>query len=116
VNHPELREDKKFRTRSRALVVTPNHDLITMRTRVNFTHILTASIAIRIALICYSEWYDAQPETVVKYTDIDYRVFTDAARYVVRERVQGVNDALGYRDVGNSTAKGPLGSWLGVGE
>jgi len=47
----------------------------------SFPTILLISIALRIALILYSEWHDAH--SVVKYTDIDYRVFSDAARYVL---------------------------------
>ncbi|KAG5219995.1 glycosyltransferase family protein [Salix suchowensis] len=38
--------------------------------------ILIASVILRVALILYSEWHDAH--SVVKYTDIDYRVFSDA--------------------------------------
>ncbi|KAL1742391.1 glycosyltransferase family 50 protein [Schizophyllum fasciatum] len=45
-----------------------------------FHTVLTLSIAIRVGLILYSEWHDAH--SVVKYTDIDYRVFSDAARFL----------------------------------
>ncbi|KAJ7685359.1 glycosyltransferase family 50 protein [Mycena polygramma] len=48
---------------------------------VSFRHVLVASIALRVGLILYSEWHDAH--SVVKYTDIDYRVFSDAARFLL---------------------------------
>ena len=34
---------------------------------------------LRASLICYASWVDAHSD--VKYTDIDYSVFTDAAAY-----------------------------------
>ncbi|KAJ6502378.1 glycosyltransferase family 50 protein [Mycena sanguinolenta] len=48
---------------------------------VSFRHVLFLSIALRVGLILYSEWHDAH--SVVKYTDIDYRVFSDAARFLL---------------------------------
>ncbi|CCM04724.1 uncharacterized protein FIBRA_06912 [Fibroporia radiculosa] len=55
---------------------------------------------LRIALIVYSEWHDAH--SVVKYTDIDYRVFSDAAHFVLHP-------------VSDNNAQGPIGAWLTVG-
>ncbi|KAF7291013.1 GPI mannosyltransferase 1 [Mycena chlorophos] len=48
----------------------------------SFRHVLALSAVIRVALVLYSEFHDAH--SVVKYTDIDYRVFTDASRYLLR--------------------------------
>ena len=64
----------------------------------SFRNVFAASTLLRIALILYSEWHDAR--SLVKYTDVDYRVFTDAAAF------------LGNPGPENK-AEGPLGSWLG---
>ncbi|KAI0072770.1 glycosyltransferase family 50 protein [Panus rudis PR-1116 ss-1] len=61
---------------------------------------LLLSTIIRIVLILYSEWHDAH--STVKYTDIDYRVFSDAAHFVLHPDVENY-------------AEGPLGKWLGLG-
>ncbi len=47
----------------------------------SFRTIVLASVALRVALIVYSEWHDAH--SVVKYTDIDYRVFSDATTFLL---------------------------------
>ncbi|KXN86908.1 GPI mannosyltransferase 1 [Leucoagaricus sp. SymC.cos] len=48
----------------------------------SFRNVLLLSVGLRVALILYSEWHDAR--SLVKYTDIDYRVFTDAARFILQ--------------------------------
>ncbi|KAH7912217.1 glycosyltransferase family 50 protein [Hygrophoropsis aurantiaca] len=66
----------------------------------SFRTILSISATLRIALIVYSEWHDAR--STVKYTDIDYRVFSDAARFILHPTTEPDN-----------TAKGPLVHALG---
>ena len=66
----------------------------------SFFTILLVSTLLRIALIIYSEWHDAH--SAVKYTDVDYRVFSDATRFTL------------HPSTGNR-AEGPLGSLVNVG-
>ena len=69
-------------------------------TSLSFNAILTISTLLRVSLILYSEWHDAH--SVVKYTDVDYRVFSDAARFVLRPSPENY-------------AEGPLAGYVGLG-
>ena len=64
---------------------------------------LLAATLLRVGLIVYSEWHDAR--SAVKYTDVDYRVFSDAARFALSPDPS----------IGN-VAQGPLAGYFGVGE
>ncbi|KAF8586547.1 glycosyltransferase family 50 protein [Ramaria rubella] len=61
--------------------------------RVSFSHALIFSALIRGGLVLYSEYHDAH--LVVKYTDVDYRVFTDAARFLLHPTQDGGRQAQG---------------------
>ncbi|KAL0946705.1 hypothetical protein HGRIS_012892 [Hohenbuehelia grisea] len=58
----------------------PSSDFCTSRVP-SITVILAGSVLLRVALIIYSEWHDAH--SVVKYTDVDYRVFSDATHFLL---------------------------------
>ncbi|KDR73659.1 hypothetical protein GALMADRAFT_251441 [Galerina marginata CBS 339.88] len=59
----------------------------------SFRNVLVSSAIIRIALILYSEWHDAR--SAVKYTDVDYRVFSDAASFLLHPGPGNANHAQG---------------------
>ncbi len=63
--------------------------------------LLVFSGVIRVALILYSEWHDAH--SLVKYTDVDYLVFTDATSFTLTPGP-------------TNRAQGPLGEWFNIGE
>ncbi|KIJ69043.1 glycosyltransferase family 50 protein [Hydnomerulius pinastri MD-312] len=67
----------------------------------SFRSLLIVSAVLRIGLILYSEWHDAH--SVVKYTDVDYRVFSDAARFLLHPG-----------QVPHNIAQGPLTKRLGL--
>jgi len=59
----------------------------------SFRNVLILSTLIRVTLIVYSEWHDAR--SVVKYTDVDYRVFSDAASFLLHPNPADGNCAQG---------------------
>jgi phosphatidylinositol glycan class M len=59
----------------------------------NFTNVFLVSGLLRVALILYSEWHDAH--SLVKYTDVDYRVFNDAAHFLLHPSENESNHAQG---------------------
>ncbi|KAH9079378.1 glycosyltransferase family 50 protein [Lactarius deliciosus] len=63
--------------------------------------LLVFSSVIRVALILYSEWHDAH--SLVKYTDVDYLVFTDATSFALTPDP-------------TNRAQGPLGKWFNIGD
>jgi phosphatidylinositol glycan class M len=63
--------------------------------------LLVFSAAIRVILILYSDWHDAH--SLVKYTDVDYLVFTDATSFTLTPGP-------------HNYAQGPMGKWFNIGE
>ena len=67
---------------------------------VPFSYTLLAACILRVTLVLYSEWHDAR--SIVKYTDVDYRVFSDATRFLLNPGPE-------------NRAKGFLDRWINVG-
>ena len=58
----------------------------------SITHNLVSALLVRVCLLIYGMWQDAT--MVVKYTDVDYYVFSDAARFVTE-----VKEDFSYRNL-----------------
>lgn len=56
-------------------------------------NVLLSATLLRIGLIFYSEWHDSR--SLVKYTDVDYRVFSDAAAFLFQSGPGDANQAQG---------------------
>ncbi|KAL7009646.1 GPI mannosyltransferase 1 [Cystobasidiomycetes sp. EMM_F5] len=54
---------------------------------VSFSALLALGLALRLILIVYGIWHDAKHE--LKYTDVDYAVFSDAAAFIAKSASNG---------------------------
>ena len=50
----------------------------------NIAKLAAGGVVLRLVLLVYGEWQDST--MAVKFTDVDYHVFTDAARYMTEVR------------------------------
>jgi phosphatidylinositol glycan class M len=67
----------------------------------SFPVLVLCGLAFRLILVVYGEYHDRN--SPLKYTDIDYRVFSDAASFILHPTE-------------HNHAQGPLGEKLDLGE
>jgi GPI mannosyltransferase 1 subunit M len=80
---------------TRILLLDHDHatTMTSLSSALTLSNLLIVSALLRIALIIYSEWHDAH--SVLKYTDVDYRVFSDATRFLLHPGTPEGNLAQG---------------------
>ena len=78
-----------------------SNSILSALSKLQFVHVVILSLLLRVALVVYAEYHDAH--SVLKYTDVDYRVFSDAARFTLHPTDENF-------------ARGPLGREISLGE
>lgn len=69
----------------------------------SFNQALVLGSLLRLGLLVYGEYHDSHSAPGLKYTDIDYRVFSDATKFILHPNEE-------------NKARGPLGDFIQIGE